>query len=164
MPRELVYEHVRFLAVVPARDVVIETGTADVIVDDATEQLPFASGTFDVVVCTLSLCSAKDPSVVVGEIGRVLRPYGHVEFLEHSVSTGRFGRRNGLGSLAGDRCRAASDPLVLLLGGGLVFHRADLVQSGAARRNPLVCGVAVHARHDEPRDLGALLGGRNTGS
>ncbi len=47
------------------------------------EDIPFASSTFDTVVCTYTLCSVSDPSAVLSEVRRVLKPGGEMLFLEH---------------------------------------------------------------------------------
>src|SRR5919198_848278 len=53
------------------------------VVRAPAEQLPFADGSFDTVVCTLVLCTVKDPARALSEIERVLRPGGKLLFLEH---------------------------------------------------------------------------------
>jgi SAM-dependent methyltransferase len=47
------------------------------------EDLPFATGSFDTVVCTYTLCSVEDPERVLAEVRRVLAPGGRLLFLEH---------------------------------------------------------------------------------
>lgn len=47
------------------------------------ENIPFADGSFDTVVCTYTLCSVNDPSKVLAELRRILRPGGRMLFLEH---------------------------------------------------------------------------------
>ena len=47
------------------------------------EDIPFASGSFDTVVCTFTLCSVEDPDRVLSEMRRILRPGGKALFLEH---------------------------------------------------------------------------------
>jgi ubiquinone/menaquinone biosynthesis C-methylase UbiE len=47
------------------------------------EAIPFADESFDHVVCTFTLCSVSDPTRVLGELRRILRPGGAVLFLEH---------------------------------------------------------------------------------
>ncbi len=47
------------------------------------ESLPFAEAGFDPVVSTLVLCTVADPRRAVAEAARVLRPGGHLLFLEH---------------------------------------------------------------------------------
>lgn len=50
------------------------------------EAIPFASGSFDTVVCTFTLCSVDDPDQVLSEIRRILRLGGEALFLEHGRS------------------------------------------------------------------------------
>ncbi|MGE5721860.1 MAG: class I SAM-dependent methyltransferase [Sphingomonadales bacterium] len=47
------------------------------------EDLPFASGTFDTVVTTYTLCSVSDQARALAEARRVLKPGGQLLFLEH---------------------------------------------------------------------------------
>ncbi|MGH2725788.1 MAG: class I SAM-dependent methyltransferase [Actinomycetota bacterium] len=56
--------------------------TADLREADA-EALPFEDGSFDTLVCTLSLCSIPDDRRAVAEARRVLRPSGAFLLLEH---------------------------------------------------------------------------------
>jgi ubiquinone/menaquinone biosynthesis C-methylase UbiE len=56
------------------------------VLDASTEELPFAAGSFDAVVCTLVLCSARDPRAALAEIRRVLKPAGRLAFIEHVAS------------------------------------------------------------------------------
>jgi ubiquinone/menaquinone biosynthesis C-methylase UbiE len=53
------------------------------IVDARAERLPFANASLDAVVGTLVLCTVRDPSVVLAEVRRVLKPGGAYVFLEH---------------------------------------------------------------------------------
>lgn len=50
------------------------------------EHLPFAAGSFDTVVCTLTLCSIPDVGHALREINRVLKPGGRFLFLEHGLA------------------------------------------------------------------------------
>lgn len=60
------------------------TGRDEVeLVQAPAESLPFEDGSFDTVVITLVLCTAPDPSGVLAEVARVLRPGGRLLFLEH---------------------------------------------------------------------------------
>jgi SAM-dependent methyltransferase len=64
-----------------------------VLVQDApAEHLPFADSSVDTVVSTLVLCTVRDPSAALAEIGRVLRPGGRLLFIEHVRGEGRRGR------------------------------------------------------------------------
>lgn len=47
------------------------------------EDIPFASSTFDMVVCTFTLCSVDDHAQVISELKRILKPEGRMLFLEH---------------------------------------------------------------------------------
>jgi SAM-dependent methyltransferase len=49
-------------------------------------RLPFDAGRFDTVVCTLVLCTVPEPERAVRELSRVLRPGGHLLFIEHVVA------------------------------------------------------------------------------
>jgi ubiquinone/menaquinone biosynthesis C-methylase UbiE len=59
---------------------------ADLRAGDA-EALPFADGSFDTVVCALSLCTIPDPAAAIGEMKRVLVPGGRLLLLDHVRST-----------------------------------------------------------------------------
>ncbi|WNG86316.1 class I SAM-dependent methyltransferase [Mycobacterium sp. ITM-2016-00317] len=43
---------------------------------------------FDAVVCSLVLCSVRDPESVVAQLFSMLRPGGELRYLEHIASTG----------------------------------------------------------------------------
>lgn len=47
------------------------------------EQLPADDESVDAVICSLVLCCVKDPTIVVAEALRVLKPDGRFVFLEH---------------------------------------------------------------------------------
>jgi ubiquinone/menaquinone biosynthesis C-methylase UbiE len=50
------------------------------------EAIPFEDARFDCVVCTFTLCSVDDPTQVMREMRRILRPGGAVLFLEHGLA------------------------------------------------------------------------------
>lgn len=51
------------------------------------EVLPFETGSFDTIVCTLGLCAVDDPHRAIAEISRVCAPDGQILLLEHTRST-----------------------------------------------------------------------------
>ena len=53
------------------------------------KKLRFASGSFDHVISTLTLCSVDDPLAVLSEIRRVLKNNGSIHLLEHVRSSHR---------------------------------------------------------------------------
>lgn len=56
----------------------------DVDLREADAQaLPFGDGSFDTVVCTLSLCAIPDHDKAIGEMARVLRHGGRLLLLDH---------------------------------------------------------------------------------
>ena len=62
-----------------------------VVIADTAEA--FSDGeSFDVVVCSLVLCSVRDPAGVLRHLYSLLRPGGQLRFLEHVASAGGRGR------------------------------------------------------------------------
>jgi len=53
------------------------------------ETLPMPDNTFDTVVSTMTLCSISDADAAIREVHRVLKPGGHLLFLEHGSSPDR---------------------------------------------------------------------------
>jgi ubiquinone/menaquinone biosynthesis C-methylase UbiE len=47
------------------------------------EAIPFPDDTFDTAVATLVLCTVPNPVASIAELARVLKPGGHLLFLEH---------------------------------------------------------------------------------
>ncbi len=58
-------------------------GRSAQVVRAPAEQLPFPDDSFDTAVCTLVLCTVRDPERALAEIDRVLKPGGQLLFLEH---------------------------------------------------------------------------------
>ncbi|HEU4977092.1 MAG TPA: class I SAM-dependent methyltransferase [Baekduia sp.] len=56
------------------------------VIEAAAERLPLPDASVDTVVATLVLCTVGDLGAALAEIRRVLRPDGHLLFLEHVAS------------------------------------------------------------------------------
>jgi len=56
------------------------------VVDAVGEALPFATESFDTVVCTFTLCSVDDVGLTLAEARRVLKSDGRFLFCEHGRS------------------------------------------------------------------------------
>jgi ubiquinone/menaquinone biosynthesis C-methylase UbiE len=78
-PSEPMLRRARRRAAELARDVTL--------VEAFAETLPFEDKSFDTVVSLAVLCTVDDPSRVLQEIRRVLRPGGRLVFLEHVRSS-----------------------------------------------------------------------------
>ncbi len=119
----------------------------------AGERLPFEDGAFDSVAMTLTLCSAAEPSRVLAEIRRVLRPGGGYHFLEHVVSTDpatlKWQRRlDGLSRRCVGGCSLLRDSEPAIHDAGFRVERIDrgLLPGGGAwvsRLFPAIWGRAV---------------------
>ena len=89
------------------------------VLDARAEELPFADGSFDCVIATLTWCSVADPRAAFAEVHRVLRPRGRLLLLEHVHARWQPARR--LQSLAAPAwrrvaqgCRLDQDTVGLL--------------------------------------------------
>jgi ubiquinone/menaquinone biosynthesis C-methylase UbiE len=56
------------------------------LVRASAEQLPFSEAVFDTLVMTWTLCSIPNPSAALAEMRCVLKPGGHLLFVEHGMS------------------------------------------------------------------------------
>jgi len=94
------------------------------------EHLPFEGGSFDTVVCTLTLCSIPDVVHALGEVHRVLRPGGQFLFLEHGLSpdaqvAGWQHRLNPIQKRIGGGCHLIRDTVQLVAGSGLQLRDTE---------------------------------------
>lgn len=62
------------------------------ILNDKAECLSLADVSFDIVVCTLVLCSVNNLEKALSEIHRVLRPQGKLLFIEHVAAVNNLKR------------------------------------------------------------------------
>jgi ubiquinone/menaquinone biosynthesis C-methylase UbiE len=70
-----------------ARGRAADLGRAVDLREGDAEELPFTAGSFDTVVCALSLCSIPHPARAIDEMKRVLGPGGRLLLLDHIGST-----------------------------------------------------------------------------
>lgn len=94
------------------------------------ERIPLADNTADTAVLTYTLCSVQDPLVVLREIRRVLKPDGHLLFLEHGRSDDApvaawQDRLNPLWNLISCGCQINRDTRQLLRSAGFAIEDVD---------------------------------------
>ena len=70
-----------------ARERAHETGTGVDLREGDAAHLPVEDGSFDTVVCALSLCTIPDPARAIAEMKRSLVPGGRLLLLDHVGST-----------------------------------------------------------------------------
>jgi ubiquinone/menaquinone biosynthesis C-methylase UbiE len=118
------------------------------VVRAPAEQLPFESGTFDVVVSTLELCTVTDPERAVAEIHRLLKPGGRLLFLEHVLADepglARWQNRlEGLQVRIGHGCHPNRATLDTIRGAG--FSVQDVAHERLAKAPPIVRPLIIGA-------------------
>lgn len=122
------------------------------LVEAAGEKLPFDEARFDSVVLSLVMCTVDDPSRVLAEIRRVLKPGGRFHFFEHVASTtpkyrGWQDRLNWLQRIIGCGCNLNRDTESEIIQAGFemesVERRISKDMPLVPELFPLVCGVAV---------------------
>ncbi|MEX5719853.1 class I SAM-dependent methyltransferase [Geodermatophilus maliterrae] len=117
------------------------------------EQLPVESGSADVAVLCLVLCSVRGRAAALGELRRVLRPGGELRFLEHTIAEDRRLRvvqriaDATLWPLLAGGCHTATDPLGDVERAGFAVQRVrrfDFPELAVrVPASPHVLGVAV---------------------
>jgi ubiquinone/menaquinone biosynthesis C-methylase UbiE len=120
----------------------------EVVTWDAS-RLPCADASFDVVVCTLVLCSVPEPGRALAEIRRVLRPSGKLVFIEHVASpdASRLAwqrRTEPVWRLIAGNCHVCRDTAQAIEDAGFVF---EAITHESARKalpivRPTIRGVA----------------------
>lgn len=162
------YRGVCFLALVRPSDAVRAKSAilgipAVQVTDVRPERLPFPTATFDVAICSFSLCTADRPGCVLAEIGRVLRSSGLLVFLEHTRGRGAIGRTQDHieAMLRGSgRCRPNLDVPKAIREAGFVLQDAALLWPSErySVHAPLVQGVAAHPDTRQEREMRWLHG------
>lgn len=119
------------------------------LLESEAEQLPFETNSFDAVVSTLVLCSVKNPSKVLQEVLRVLKPQGKFIFIEHvAAPEGRWTKNlqnfiQPVWSLLGDGCHPNRDTLKAIMQAGFAHVAAEHFHIPVPIAGPHIAGVAV---------------------
>jgi ubiquinone/menaquinone biosynthesis C-methylase UbiE len=96
----------------------------------SAESLSFDTGSFDSVVCTLTLCSIPNVQAALAEVTRVLKPGGQFLFFEHGrhaqSSVAKWqDRLNPLWKVVFDGCHINRDIAQLVSGAGLALRTIE---------------------------------------
>ena len=142
MRRRLVEKRESAAGLSVAREVEIVPWEAELLACDAAS--------FDAVVCTLVLCSVRDPAQCLGEIRRVLRPGGKLYFIEHVASEDRARlawqrRTEPVWKVVAGNCHLCRDTAGSIEAAGFAF---DKITRESARKalpivRPTIRGVAT---------------------
>ena len=112
-----------------------------------SDALPFADASFDTVVASLALCTARDQAATLREIARVLRPGGTLRFLEHVRSPhAAVGWLQTLLTpiwrMLADGCHMDRDTIHAIRAAGFTITELQPSNSGWWLTRPTYCGVA----------------------
>lgn len=114
------------------------------------EQLPFRDESFDAVVCTLVLCTVRDPMRALAEVRRLLKPRGRLLFIEHVRSddsaVARWqDRLRGSWACIGCGCQCNRRTVESIRGAGFSIAdlRRDVLPWAPSIVRPLIVGTAV---------------------
>jgi ubiquinone/menaquinone biosynthesis C-methylase UbiE len=115
------------------------------------QSLPLPDASADSVLCTWSLCTIPDPVAAVREMRRVLRPGGHLHFVEHGRAPDEGVRRwqerlNGIQQRMAGGCHLNRDIPAILQAGGMTITALD-----------------TYYGKGEPKAYGSLFEGRAAG-
>lgn len=133
------------------------------IVEARAEDLPLSDGMADTVVVTYSLCTIPDPKAALAEIRRVLKPGGHLLFIEHGCSETQLLSRlqnklDGLWSRLAGGCHLTRDPTMLIAEAGFAIQHLE------RRRFPLrLWQLGLHTAGDAIQQTHPMAHHRNAG-
>ena len=131
----------------------------------SAESLCFDSGSFDSVVCTLTLCSIPDVQAALAEVTRVLKPGGEFLFFEHgrhadSALAKWQDRLNPLWKAVFDGCHINRDIAQLVEGAGLELGAME----HPSMRAPRIVGYMYLGRAIRPGRESASLSEKDRGA
>jgi ubiquinone/menaquinone biosynthesis C-methylase UbiE len=132
-----------------AREAAHASGVRAELLAGIGEQLPAFDSSVDAVISTLVLCSVEDPSVVLREVIRVLRPGGRFVFIEHvaappATRTRRWQKLvSPLWRRLGDGCHPARETWTWIESAGFHQVRYDTFQLPLPITGPHIAGVAL---------------------
>jgi SAM-dependent methyltransferase len=114
------------------------------------EALPFPDDAFDTAVATLVLCTVPDPNAAIAELARVLKPGGHLLFMEHvradDPRSARWqDRLEGPWRFVADGCHCNRDTEASLRASSFTIESIDrgAVPNSPPIVRPLISGKAV---------------------
>jgi len=140
-PNPFLHPHLKSAAERCGLEAELRTGTA--------EQLELADGTADAVVCTLVLCSVKEPALALCEIVRVLKPAGRFVFIEHvAAPRGTFLRRaqgwlRPFSVFFADGCHPDRETWRTIEGAGFTEVKLEHFRAPLIFAAPHIAGVAI---------------------
>ena len=119
--------------------------------DGTAERIPLPNDHADAVLCTLVLCSVKDPDAVAAELKRILKPNGRLYFIEHvAAPSGSMLRSaqnilNPLNRLIADGCSCNRETWLALERAGFSSLHIDhsSVLGSFSIHSPHISGIAV---------------------
>lgn len=120
------------------------------VVRASAENLPVESGSFDVAVSTLVLCTVKEPQRALAELHRALKPGGRLLFIEHvRADEPRLAhwqdRLNFLNKCIAQGCNCNRNTLAAIAAAGFTITdlKRDRLRKAPPTVRPLVLGVAA---------------------